>query len=70
MQLGPEQNPKLGTDLERLVVNNEDFVALEGRLGRFCPFEALNIIKGEVPLGNLLAVMLDRKRCSAALLPE
>ena len=59
VQLGPEQNLKLGTDLERLVVNNEDFVALEGRLGRFCLFEALNIIKGEVPLGNLLAVMLD-----------
>jgi hypothetical protein len=45
--------------LEHLIVADRDFEQLENALGRFCPFEAMNVVRGEVPLGNLLSALLD-----------
>lgn len=45
--------------LERLVVADAEFSDLEARLGRFCLFEAMGVVHGEVRLGNFLAAFLD-----------
>ncbi|WP_186441579.1 PD-(D/E)XK nuclease family protein [Aminobacter sp. J44] len=48
--------------LERLLVEDEDFRALEKELDRFCPFEALGMVRSEVRHGNFLAYFLDPMR--------
>lgn len=45
--------------LEKLVVADPEFLELENRLGRFCLFEAMGVVHGEVRLGNFMAAFLD-----------
>ncbi|APT34988.1 hypothetical protein MCBMB27_05697 (plasmid) [Methylobacterium phyllosphaerae] len=59
---GPDGLPIHIDALERLIVGDPAFVDLEKALGRFCLFEALNVVRGEVPLGNLLAAFLDPRQ--------
>lgn len=51
--------PDIHDALEQLIVADKDFEHLENALGRFCPFEAMNVVRGEVPLGNLFSALLD-----------
>jgi hypothetical protein len=55
-------HPLDADDLERLIVGDPHFHDLDRALGRFCVFEALNVVRGEVPLGNLFAAFLDPRR--------
>lgn len=45
--------------LERFVVENDDLLALEARLGRFNIFDALGITRAEIRHSNFLAFLLD-----------
>lgn len=45
--------------LEHFVVDNEDLLALESRIGRFNIFDALNIARVEIRHSNFLAFILD-----------
>lgn len=51
--------PAFVEQLEQLVVGDPEFSKLEAKLGRFCLFEAMNVVHGEVRLGNFLAAFLD-----------
>src|SRR5687767_12130280 len=52
-----------GTDarsaLERFVVENDDLLALEARIGRFNIFDALGLTRVEIRHSNFLAFILD-----------
>src|SRR5229473_5999283 len=45
--------------LERFVVENDDLLALESRIGRFNIFDALGLTRHEVRHSNFLAFILD-----------
>jgi hypothetical protein len=45
--------------LERFVVENEDLLALEERIGRFNIFDALGVVRAEIRHSNFLAWLLD-----------
>lgn len=45
--------------LERFVVENDDLLALESRIGRFNIFDALGIARAEIRHSNFLAFILD-----------
>ena len=45
--------------LERFVVENDDLLALEARIGRFNIFDALGIARAEIRHSNFLAFLLD-----------
>jgi hypothetical protein len=45
--------------LERFVVENDDLLALESRIGRFNIFDALGITRAEIRHSNFLAFILD-----------
>jgi hypothetical protein len=45
--------------LERFVVENDDLLALEERIGRFNIFDALGIARREIQHSNFLAWLLD-----------
>lgn len=45
--------------LEAFVVDNDDLVALEERIGRFNIFDALGIVRAEIRHSNFLAWLLD-----------
>lgn len=45
--------------MERFVVDNDDLLALESRIGRFNIFDALNIARVEIRHSNFLAFVLD-----------
>lgn len=45
--------------LERFVVDNDDLLALESRIGRFNIFDALRIARAEIRHSNFLAFILD-----------
>jgi hypothetical protein len=51
----------LESSIERLIVEEADFLELERNLGGFCLFEAMGAVWAEVRQGNLLAALLDRK---------
>ncbi len=57
-----ERDPQLAEAreaLERFVVENDDLLALESRLGRFNIFDALGIARAEIRHSNFLAWLLD-----------
>ncbi len=45
--------------LERFVVENDDLLALEERIGRFNIFDALGVARAEIRHSNFLAWLLD-----------
>jgi hypothetical protein len=45
--------------LERFVVENDDLLKLESRMGRFNIFDALGITRAEIRHSNFLAFVLD-----------
>src|SRR5438445_13715284 len=45
--------------LERFIVQNDDLLALESRIGRFNIFDALGIARAEIRHSNFLAFILD-----------
>jgi len=45
--------------LERFVIDNDDLLALEERIGRFNIFDALGIVRTEIRHSNFLAWLLD-----------
>lgn len=47
------------TELERFVVENDDLLALESRIGRFNIFDALGLTRAEIRHSNFLAFILD-----------
>lgn len=48
--------------IERLIVDDRDFIQLESEFDTFCPFEALGMVRSEIRHGNLLAYLLDPLR--------
>lgn len=48
--------------LEKLLLNDDDFLQLEKEFDQFCPFEALGMVRSEVRHGNFLAYMLNPGR--------
>ena len=53
------QNAELRKELERFVVENDDLLTLESRIGRFNIFDALRITNVEIRHSNFLAFLLD-----------
>lgn len=53
---------ELEAQLECLLVEDDDFRMLEREFDRFCPFEALGMVRSEVRHGNFLAYLLDPRR--------
>jgi hypothetical protein len=53
------QNTDARRALERFVVENDDLLALESRIGRFNIFDALGIARVEIRHSNFLAFILD-----------
>jgi hypothetical protein len=45
--------------LERFVIENDDLLALEARIGKFNIFDALGIVRRELQHSNFLAWLLD-----------
>lgn len=55
-------SPNLESQVEDLLVNDDDFIQLEKEFDQFCPFEALGMVRSEVRHGNFLAYMLNPSR--------
>lgn len=45
--------------LERLLLEDEQFANLERALGQFCPFDAMGIVRAEIRHGTFLSRMID-----------
>src|SRR6266850_2006060 len=54
-----DQNTDGRKALERFVVENDDLLKLESRIGRFNIFDALGITRVEIRHSNFLAFILD-----------
>lgn len=54
--------PNLESQLEQLLVNDDEFRRLENEFDQFCPFEALGMVRSEVRHGNFLAYLLEPGR--------
>src|SRR5437868_5497016 len=52
--------------LESFVVDNDDLLALEARIGRFNIFDALGIARVEIRHSNFFAFILDPRRGARA----
>lgn len=59
MSDGPGQFGDAREALERFVVDNNDLLQLEGRIGRFNIFDALGVAHAEIRHSNFLAWLLD-----------
>lgn len=59
MSDGEAHNPTDLKALEEFVVNNEELLQLEERIGRFNIFDALSIVNTEIRHSNFLAWLLD-----------
>ena len=59
MSDGPGQVGDAGEALERFVVDNDDLLQLEERIGRFNIFDALGVAHAEIRHSNFLAWLLD-----------
>jgi hypothetical protein len=60
--MGPREEPNANESLaalERFVVENDDLLTLESRIGRFNIFDALQIARAEIRHSNFLAFILD-----------
>lgn len=60
----PEEQPELTSDqafaeMERFVVESDDLLELESRVGRFNVFDALRIVREEIRHSNFLAWLMD-----------
>ncbi len=53
---------QFGPLLEALIIGEPAFVELEGRLNRFCPFEAMGAVRTEIRHSNFLSYVLDPLR--------
>lgn len=68
-QLGKQKGPHVNspqkdivTQLEDLVVHDEEFQELEGELDYFCPFDAIGMINQELNHARFLSYILDPNR--------
>jgi hypothetical protein len=52
-------NFNLKEKIGHLILDDGDFIALENRLGGFCPFEALGVIKAEIRHSHFLSYLLS-----------
>ncbi len=52
----------LESQLEQLLINDDDFLLLEKEFDQFCPFEALGMVRSEIRHGNFLAYILNPGR--------
>jgi len=50
------------TALEKLIIGNEAFDEIEHAFDRFCPFEAVGMVRQEVRHGHFLSYILDPQR--------
>lgn len=57
LKRGPDM--EIEKQIERLVIDDDHFQRLETEFSRFCPFEALGMVRAEIRHGNLLAYLLD-----------
>src|SRR4051812_3595847 len=55
---GPQETSAVEA-LERFVVENDDLITLESRIGKFNIFDALGITRAEIRHSNFLAFILD-----------
>ena len=46
-------------NLEALVIENDDFEKLDTAFDRFCPFEAMGVVRWEILVGAYLSKMLN-----------